>query len=366
MVMRYLQEHDVVDAELTTKSAGMLDRGYKKLVGYETQDKGYEWFGSTPAHEALTAYGLVEFVDMKQVHPEVDDAMIARTADWLKSRRDGKGGYKRDSKALDSFGRADAPVTDAYITWSLTEGGFGDIDKELDRSAEVASKTDDPYLLALTTGTLLNVDARRAAGQKAAARLAGMQAKDGSFPGADHSITRSGGNNLTVETTALAVLALLDAGGHDAEVTQAVSWLNENRGGFGQWGATQATVLSLRAMTAYSEATRKTKASGEGDGQGQRQGRRLVRVRGRAQGRHRVPGARPAPDQRQEPHRAVARQRRAAAVQRRGRVPVDEAGRRASTSWSTSTPAWPRPPSPSARRRASPRRSPTRRRPGSR
>ena len=30
-----------------------------------TGDKGYEWFGANPAHEALTAYGLMEFRDME-------------------------------------------------------------------------------------------------------------------------------------------------------------------------------------------------------------------------------------------------------------------------------------------------------------
>ena len=36
------------------------------------------------------------------------------------SRRDGTGGYARDAKALDSFGRASKQVTDAYITYALS------------------------------------------------------------------------------------------------------------------------------------------------------------------------------------------------------------------------------------------------------
>lgn len=29
--------------------------------------KGYEWFGQSPGHEALTAFGLLHFTDMRQV-----------------------------------------------------------------------------------------------------------------------------------------------------------------------------------------------------------------------------------------------------------------------------------------------------------
>src|SRR5205823_5421789 len=92
----------------------------------------------------------------------------------------------------------------------------------------------------------------------AAHKLVGMQQKDGSWTNAVMSITRSGGQNLAIVTTGLAVLALLKTGAHRGEVDRAVAWLQENRGGFGQWGATQATVLALKAMTQYARANRKT------------------------------------------------------------------------------------------------------------
>jgi len=38
-----------------------LSRGFKKLMTYEAQTGGFEWFGQSPGHEALTAYGLLQF-----------------------------------------------------------------------------------------------------------------------------------------------------------------------------------------------------------------------------------------------------------------------------------------------------------------
>ena len=52
----------------------------------------------------LFLVSLLLFV-MFQVFP-VDDALLQRTKQWLLGRADGKGGFLRDSKSLDSFGRA--------------------------------------------------------------------------------------------------------------------------------------------------------------------------------------------------------------------------------------------------------------------
>jgi hypothetical protein len=83
-----------------------------------------------------------------------------------------------------------------------------------------------------------------------------MQDADGAWRRADHSITRSGGQNLHVETTALATLALLKSGRHEGATQKAVEWLNKARGGFGQWSATQATILALKALGQYARSHR--------------------------------------------------------------------------------------------------------------
>ena len=134
---------------------------------------------------------MLQFADMKDVYGEVDGAMLARTGAWLKSRRDGNGGYLRDAKALDTFGRASPEVTDAYITWALVSAGETGLDKEIAKTAKLAETTQDAYQLALATGTLLQRDAGAApskAGLAAAAKLARMQAAPARGP---TPITRS-------------------------------------------------------------------------------------------------------------------------------------------------------------------------------
>jgi hypothetical protein len=115
--------------------------------------------------------------------------------------------------------------------------------------------------MALAANTLLG--ARSEAAPAAARRLAGMQKDDGSFAGADHSITRSGGEALAIETTALAALALMRGGKeHAARVRSAIEWLNAHRDGFGGYGSTQSTVLALKAMSVYAATSGTTRAAG--------------------------------------------------------------------------------------------------------
>jgi hypothetical protein len=85
-----------------------LEVGYKKLISFETSSKGYEWFGTSPGHEALTSYGIMQFTQMKDVVTFVDDSTIQRNSDWLMKRRknNGSGQFNLNQKALDTFGRA--------------------------------------------------------------------------------------------------------------------------------------------------------------------------------------------------------------------------------------------------------------------
>ncbi|MBN2021729.1 MAG: hypothetical protein JW809_02960 [Pirellulales bacterium] len=258
--LQYMQEHDVADPALTRRGRDLLAKGYGKLVGYECKSQGYEWFGGDPGHEALTAYGLMEFRDMAGVYP-VDRAMLDRTARWLLARRDGKGGFQRNEKALDSFGQAPADVTDAYITWALASSGQEGIEAEVTHAVSLAEKSDDPYLVALAASAALETG-KKDDGRKLLDKLVALQDKDGRLVGTQGSITRSGGLSLAVETTALAALAWLEEPAYAAPAARAIDWIVKNREGAGGFGSTQGTILALKALVEHAKANRATLADG--------------------------------------------------------------------------------------------------------
>ncbi|MFO0935582.1 MAG: alpha-2-macroglobulin family protein [Gemmataceae bacterium] len=130
LMLQWLESHERTNPAamgLAQQAREQLPGAYRSLLQFEcekpgqAQREGFEWFGgSAQPHEALTAYGLLQFQDFKRVYA-VDLAVLNRTKQFLLSRRDGKGGFTQSRDARDTFGRAPAEIANAYITWALHE-----------------------------------------------------------------------------------------------------------------------------------------------------------------------------------------------------------------------------------------------------
>lgn len=261
MVLDYLKSTDSKDNKTLARATDLLERGYKRLTTFESPQKGYEWFGANPAHEGLTAYGIMEFNDMKNAGASVDPKMLDRTSEWLLNRRDGKGGFMRESHAYHDFGRISEDILNAYIVYALAEAGRTDLKKEFETSFKKAMDTKDPYMLAMMANAAYNLKETSKA-EEAMSALMSKQAKDGSFSGTTHSITYSQGNSLTIESTSIAIMAMLKSQKNAGALTNAVQYLVGARSGSGVFSSTQGTILALKALTEYAKASKKTTEDG--------------------------------------------------------------------------------------------------------
>ncbi len=288
LILDYLKSSDQAKPELAQRAKEMLDRGYAKLVAFECPDSGdnnnrhgFEWFGQRDQqHQALTAYGLLQFKDLARAYSgKVDPELIKRTQRYLLAQQNAtKDGFKRNARALDTFGRAPDHITNAYIVWALAESdpddkeGMTDLLTHLEalkkQTKEHAEGKNDPYFLALVANGLL---LRPGNGNREEAiaildRIANAHLKNGCVEGATTSITRSGGRDLQIETTALAVLGWLRSGEPARfikPVKEATKWIGQQRGGYGGFGSTQSTILALKALIEYTKASRKPAEAGE-------------------------------------------------------------------------------------------------------
>ncbi len=264
MAQQYFQSHSGVDPKLVADAKEKLERGYQRLVGFECSEKGYEWFGENPGHEALTAFGLLHFADMKQVR-EVDTGMLERTRAWLLRQRDGKGGFERKRRALHTW-IEDRDTSNAYIVWALLESAPRPAEAARELSKEVASlkaaaaKSQNSYVVALAANALV-LAGEGAEARRLMARLAEKQGKDGVVEGGTQSIVGSMDETLQIETTALAVLAWLREPAHAGNVERSMKFLASSCEG-GRYGSTQSTVLALRAIVAYDKARAAKRAGG--------------------------------------------------------------------------------------------------------
>jgi uncharacterized protein YfaS (alpha-2-macroglobulin family) len=188
--------------------------------------------------------------------------MLDRTAMWLMSKKDGKGGFKREQHAYHDFGRISEDILNAYIVYALAEAGYTDTEKEFEASYKKAMETKDPYMLAMIANAAYSMN-KKGKGDEAMNVLIGKQAKDGSFTGSSHSITYSQGNSLTIETTALSIMAILKSPAKNAgALTNAVQYLTSTRSGSGVFSSTQGTILALKALTEYAKFSKKTTEDG--------------------------------------------------------------------------------------------------------
>ncbi|MFY2559664.1 MG2 domain-containing protein [Corallococcus terminator] len=256
MAQQYFQTHTGVAPELVASAREKLASGYQRLVGFETKEQGYEWFGEAPGHEALTAFGLLHFTDMQQVHG-VDTQMVLRTREWMLKQRDGQGGFNRKRRALHVWVE-DPDTSNAYITWALLESApqkaatAKELTREVAAVKQAATKSTNSYVVALAAN-VLSLAGDSAGARSLMGRLAKLQEQNGVVGGGTQSIVGSSGDTLQIETTALSVMAWLRDPEYLGNVRRAMKYLAESSDG-GRYGATQSTVLALRAIIAYDKA----------------------------------------------------------------------------------------------------------------
>ncbi|MBT1690425.1 MG2 domain-containing protein [Dawidia soli] len=261
LALQFMQESGQIRPDIEQKAMQYITSGYKQLMAYEINGGGFEWFGHPPAHEALTAYGLIEFTEMKKVAVKVNEAMLERTRKWILSRRKGDGTFHQNSGKY-GFASASAVVNNAYLVYALAETGTRDIDLEYTTSVTEAWSSGDMYRMALLANAAYSLS-RQEDYKKMVDHFRRTIVGNG-FDGmpADHSVVRSYGNSLTIETAALWTLALLKSPEKDfGLIRQSIDYILSRRMN-GRFGSTQATTLALKALTQYAALVRSDRQGG--------------------------------------------------------------------------------------------------------
>jgi alpha-2-macroglobulin-like protein len=263
LVLQFLKQSGLVNAASEKRALSLIKDGYSRLVAYEVKGGGFEWFGHPPAHLGLTAYGLVEFHEMDKVFPRVDKQMINRTRVWLLNQRDGKGSFQRQAGGMDGFSTADDKVTNAYITYALSETGTKDIGVEYNHTYDEVSSSKDAYRMALLANTAFNLGKMNHYNDLVKTFKDQVTSTGFTSLKAERSIVWSYGNSLETEVISLWTVALLKSSSPDLTLIDKCIKEILSRRAYGQFGSTQATTLALKALTEYARVVRRTPESGE-------------------------------------------------------------------------------------------------------
>jgi uncharacterized protein YfaS (alpha-2-macroglobulin family) len=265
MVLEYLQVSGQSTPEVELKAREYINLGYQRLLTYEVDSGGFSWFGEPPAHNVLTAYGLMEFSDMAGVHP-VDEAVIARTAAWLAAGQQSDGSFEPTDGgiaegAINNY-QNNVLRTTGYITWALVESGYeGDsvIGSAVRYITSHRGDAADAYTQAIMALALLGEDPDSTTARSLLDELAdaAIVEENGAHweGGDDPGLTYSSGDSHAIETTALVALAFMRGASHIDLAQQALNWLVRNKDSFGNWHTTQATIYALKAMITAIEGS---------------------------------------------------------------------------------------------------------------
>lgn len=259
LTLNYMRETGEVAPDIEMKALNFINIGYQRLISYEVPGGGFDWFGNPPAHIVLSAYGLMEFVDMAKVY-EIDPDIITRTRDWLLSKRKNDGTWEPPEGgiaegAINNFQGEQTMRTTAYIAWAIAQaGGEGSLAATFDYLKANHSKTEDPYTLALCAHVF------HAVGEKAAAKTllsrldeiakTNEEGKFAWWEASGESLTFGRGNSFSIETTAIVAQVFLAANHDIGTAHKALSWLIDQKDPNGTWHSTQATVQAMRALLA--------------------------------------------------------------------------------------------------------------------
>jgi TonB-dependent SusC/RagA subfamily outer membrane receptor len=251
-VLKYLRESGRSNKAIEEKALDYIERGYKRLVGFETNIHGFEWFGKTPPHEALTAYGLLEFTDMQEFI-NVDKHMLERTKKFLLDRRDGKGEFRLSTGGYDRFASVPNKIANIYIVYALTQAGIGkEITLEYETAVKKALASNDGYQLAMMALAASNMKREKDFQTLMDALNANYQKSN---LASETSVVNSRDASLRVETASLYALVLMRGPSPDmGTVSNLISRILSEKSYYG-YGSTQSTVMALQAIVAYSKLT---------------------------------------------------------------------------------------------------------------
>jgi len=230
-----------------------LKTGFERLLTFETKDQGFSLFGSSPPSITLTAYGLMEFNDLKNVL-NVNPALIERTSKFILSKKDGKGNFilnngttKKDQYYWSQQG---------YILYALSEAGMKDeIVKEYSRLYQINQLSDDFYLLALMANVAYQLNKTKDY-QFLVNRMTEKFNKNNVI--AETNFMQGRGDDIRKEALSLFALSLMKSKKQNKDlITRIINRISMNNA----YESTQTLVMKLKALTEFYQNNPKLESS---------------------------------------------------------------------------------------------------------
>jgi len=259
LILRYLKASGKEKPEVRKRAENLLLQGYQKLLTFQASSGGFSLYPGEPVSPALSALGLHQLVDLKEVLGVGEESLKKVVAYFQKSQSE-DGSYNLDDSYGGYGGGKDIEsvlVQTAFVQWALTRAGYGS-EKAVQFLLHNGDKAEDSTTLSLLALALAESGEEGFAGRIARSLIARAQESS------DHLTYWSSRRSFIprayateVQATALAVLALARTGAGLELIPSAIQYLVRHRSPFGGWGSTYDTVSALRALSTIQQKPEK-------------------------------------------------------------------------------------------------------------
>lgn len=262
------------------KADKLLSLGYQKMLSFQMSDGGFALY---PTYEQadlmLTAYGVLQLVEMAKVYP-VDAQVIKRATDYLARQQNTNGtwpvyasrvgGGQYDSKGDPGQIRATSFIMMAIASSPAAQEHEERIERAASHISARYKNTDSTNALALAANAMVLAKREALAKEIVTALMSSISAQEQISYWPSRYPTWMGGYAAyaDVETTAIAAAALIDLKVGGEQLPRIITYLAKNRSPYGGWGSTQTTVWTLRTMAKLARQSKEdlkviVEASGE-------------------------------------------------------------------------------------------------------
>jgi len=255
LALDYLRRSRKTTPAFEMKALEYINVGYQRLLTFEVDGGGFDWYGNPPSNIVLSAYGLLEFSDMAKVF-EIDPRVIDRTKTWVLKQQQSDGSWEMPQRTSWSWtGLSGKFIVTSYVAWSLGEAGFKgpELQNAIRWIKKNLGEAKDMYSLALAANALASWDAKDGDLANLLANLDDKKVEDRenrvcSWRQDGSTAFYAQGDYASVETTALVAFAMMKTPDFANTVNQSLAYLVKMKDARGTWGSTSATILALKAI----------------------------------------------------------------------------------------------------------------------
>jgi|GEM_PF-3561892 len=214
-----------------------LDSGYRQLARYEMPGGGFSLFGRSKARVDLTAYGLQQFADLREVYDGIDPAMIRRARQFLRGRFDQTPFAAQPDRV--------------YVLLALLRHGDEGMGAELERHKQMAMTSRRPLYRSLVAHALLAAGDTLGARTQVQGMLPEMLGEILPAEKSSLSLSHSRGTGQALETRGWYLRAYVATQGYDRHAAGLLNRLMETKNK-SRYFSTQAMVQYLAGVAAVA------------------------------------------------------------------------------------------------------------------